>query len=233
MFRRKTPPTGIRWALIVLVSVVAVLALIWWLWLQAQDIQIGDRIATVATAVGAVVGFATALASWAAAEAAMRAARQSDETARHATEALGLAMEPRVRASHPEAYDESGKVQEIWVWNPTRWAAIDVEIIDKPAYGPEVHYDLKRLEPSVEVRWRPLNPVKIPALRPPEPQQLADPKWKGKLEWRDLLIVRYSDERGLLRWEATFGARYEVDWTDDFSRGMTTATIAETPRRIG
>lgn len=115
-----------RVALGVLAVVAAFVLLVlagWLLWPVAQDEKTGPALTAFATAMTALIGLIAAVASAVAAVAAMRAARQSDETSRHAIEALGLAMEPTLDASIVDVHDGSRPELapgRLVVWNKSR-----------------------------------------------------------------------------------------------------------------
>lgn len=177
------------------------------LWPSAKDARTATAIESVATAAGAFVGLLAAAASAVAAVAAMRAARQSDDTARHAMEALGLAMEPKVNARYQLTHygGEEHPRTELVVSNPSRWPATDVEIEVRPAFGDAAKYQVERLDPAgtagEQISFRAPPP-------PPHPATIDNPEWTGSVEWTDEIVARYSDERGLLRWEVPLGFTY-------------------------
>lgn len=185
------------------------------LWPLALDPKTGPALSAFSTALSAGIGLVAAVASAFAAVAAMRAARQSDETSRHALEALGLAMEPTLDARFVDVTDGAhpdSPRERLTVWNKSRWKAVDVEVEVEPAYGPRAVHRVDQLEP-----WCDELDVWFAHPMPGKPPLLDDPNWRGELEWVDRMRVRYSDERASLRWELNLDMAYSAHRSDQMS----------------
>jgi len=182
------------------------------LWPVALDAKTGPALSAFSTALSAAIGLVAAIASAVAAVAAMRAARQSDETSRHALEAVGLAMEPTLDARFLDVMDGAHPDwprERLTIWNKSRWKAVDVEVEVEPAYGQRAVHRVDQLEPlgdELEVWFA--QPM------PGKPPELDDPAWRGELAWADKMRVRYSDERASLRWELNLDMAYSASRSD-------------------
>lgn len=170
-------------------------------WPKLQDSATASAASAMGTLYGAGFGLLTAMASAAAAMAAFMAAKKSDETARRAGEALGLAMEPTltahiIRTHLTEGLNPSRLVLTLEVKNLSRWPAADVKI-----YASD-----RRFRPVAEIPY-------LPPAEQPNYTIEANPGLKtidvtnttfaSDPSFGDLLILDYSDERRILRWRQT------------------------------
>lgn len=191
---------GVGAALVLLV--IGAVLLSFFLWHEAvTHPSTSVPIGSVATAVGSLFGAVAAIGAVGAALAAFAAAERSDLTASRAVEALGLAMRPSVAVSQSAT---NGGDPVLLLWNPSSWPATQIEVEWCPAYGNAVTNYLARLEPvAVDNEGRPVDVTKgrqVPFVQP-EPPEIADPNFRGARSWSDRLVVRFSDDRGLLRWQ--------------------------------
>lgn len=209
---------------------VAFVALGLAVWPASLDAHTGPAIGYLASALSAVVGLITAAASAVAAFAAWRAARQSDETAQRSLEALGLAIAPKIRARITDLVDGEYSGPAFSFWNPTRWPAVDIDVDLTLADGSTESHRIERLEPNQErPDGTPIHPtmVRLPRRLP---DYVRDPSWRDKASFKESAVLRYSDERSLIRWHVEFTQIYH-----HYPNGYGTEPAANwgRPRQLG
>lgn len=195
-----------KWAGIILLSLVLFTGLVWFtglLWPRLHNTVTAGAASAMGTLYGAGFGLLSAVASAIAAIAAYKAAKQSDETAKRAGEALGLAMEPIVsahirRATLHEGANPPREAVYAVVRNESRWPASNVRVYDadrrsNPLVRVERLEGVRQWNTTVEPK-----PVRVE-------HELPRSVNHDKPEFGKLLIVEYSDERGILTWRKTIG----------------------------
>jgi len=134
--------------------------------------------------IGAAVG---AAAAW-------RAASASKETSRDAADALALSLAPHLgleTVAIGESVPSEGGFWQARITNDSRFAALDIVLEAHFADGERVHREIERLAPG---GFELLTLREIPA--PPVGPTAAQ---AGRS-----MVLRYSDERRLWRYEASF-----------------------------
>lgn len=183
----------------VLVSAVVIAVLVW-LWRVSAPGATGDQLGTFATTVSAVAAAGAALASW-------RSAARSDVTARRAAEAVGMSIQPDVRADFIGRVTIGGKgeVSRIDIRNHSIWPAANVHVLYDSGEGWTRTASLGSLaagqlpagegypdRPAIRTVELPLTPRQwIPS---------AEPDWEGKRRIVETTTVDFEDERGFVQW---------------------------------
>ncbi|WP_454044671.1 hypothetical protein [Cellulosimicrobium sp. Marseille-Q8652] len=171
------------------------------MWPRLADARTADAAAATAGIVAAAAGVISGIAGAVAAVAAYAAARESHATARDASEALGLAMEPSLKILVGS--------EDVTITNPSRWGASNLAIEVTMEDGRRASRRLDFLAPKrSESATEPGAEVRIDlGERPPRPWD--SPDWRGMVELEDVVVVTYSDERGLLRWRTRVANEYD------------------------
>lgn len=178
--------------------------------------------AAVAGAVSAVAGAIAAGASW-------RSALQSNAAARDVREALGLAMKPAIDISPFNQHRVVGDADPVQVYgveikNASLWPAVDLEIDCELHDGRKLSGKLPRVG-GVEVKGKALV-ASVDLLTEVIPKGAAlggAPQFPGigmtevgERTLIDKVVVRYWDERHLLRWEQTSTDRMHLKFDGRF-----------------
>lgn len=159
----------------------------------------------------AVAGSVSAIAGATAAGAAWRSALNSSAAARDVKQALGLAIKPTLEVSPFNGTRMHGSTSEsvyaAIIKNSSLWAAVDIEIEATLIDGRKLHSRLARAEPT-EVKGKPREHTVDLGPMVENPKEGVGVTEVGKFERKNVLTIRYWDERRLLRWEHTFIERY-------------------------
>jgi hypothetical protein len=170
------------------------LVLLWWL-----DIDAGP--------VAAVAGAIAAFAAW-------KAATESSHAADRATEALGRAIKPKIDGGVRPGTEQivNGARTGRWVasariQNVSFWTASDIEVEVQLPGNRQYTFYFDRLTPQIPTRG---DDRGSPGQS--EEMELGTGKRYEECDG-DIyrLTVRYSDERGLLRWEWVLEVRYGME----------------------
>lgn len=171
--------------------------------LVKAGVELGPAIQAVAGSLAALVGAVSAVAAWIAARNSSRAAADSVIAAREAREALGRIVKPNLNPHIEVEEDRHGHSRRTLgnLTNSARIAAIDVDV--------EWYLRDKRIIRGTTAR------LEADATNGVDLGQTQD----GALahEIVEQVIIRYSDERGLLRWETTCHPRASIGPYTDWS----------------
>jgi hypothetical protein len=161
-----------------------------------------ETVAAIAGAVSAAAGTASAIAAW-------RAAKASWRTSRDASEALALAVRPRLSFRPIVMTDPRGTRRVLVIKNITEHDAVEVDVEVRGRDGNVTRDSIRRLRPTVHRTWKQID-------RQNDAHIDLDTAPSAEL---DRSVVRYSDARGLARYERE--ERYIVERHGPDERGIT------------
>ena len=153
------------------------------------DLSAWELVASVGTALGGLAAAASAFFSW-------QASKASVVTSRDALEALAVGIRPRPSYWFPVETDPTGTRQLAMINNLGEWPATQLEFEARFRDGRVIRDRAERLAPVDRggEDWKVV---------------LEDPPAGTVEEKVDFAILRYSDDRGIARYESRTKFRYE------------------------
>lgn len=219
---RRLHPSSVIISLLLCVAIVLVLVL---LWIASAPGDSGTQLGTFATAVSAFAALGAAFASW-------RSAVKSDETARRAAEAVGMSIQPDVRADFIGriTIGDEGEVSRIEIRNHSIWPAANVSVLYDSGEGWTRGASLRRLDagqlPAGEgYPDRPkVQTIDVP-LTPKQWTPAAEPGWDGERRIVETTTVEFEDERGFVQWRRIEKYERIYDGRSASGGGMVSTTL--------
>lgn len=219
---RKLRPSSVIISLLLCVVIALVLVLLWRA--SAPGVS-GTQLGTFATAVSAFAALGAAFASW-------RSAARSDVTARRAAEAVGMSIQPDVRADLIGRIMIGGKgeVSRIEIRNHSIWPATNVNVLYDSGEGWSRKAALRRLDAGQLPAGngypdRPaIRTVEVP-LTPEQWSPSTEPDWEGKRRIVETTTLEFEDERGFVRWRRVEKYERTYDGRSASAGGMVSTTL--------
>jgi hypothetical protein len=181
------------------------------------EVQWWEVVSAVGTAAGAIAAAVGAFAAW-------RAASASRATSRDALEALAVGIRPALEVRFVVLGNTTGSHHAAIVDNVSEWPATHLVFDMRFRDGHAISERAERLDPARGDGQAPNDGRWTPVLAP------AEPRTTFFAEIADSAVLRYSDDRGIARYEQSF--RFNFTKTRNGSIVSTGASIDFDQRRI-